>query len=281
MRPDTAAAFCTGPATPARRRAHRERQEAVEKFARARGFRLSSLRQTRRRLSERAARLRAIRERLANSVGNRGDRPGAHPRDRAHAVGIRALWSPTSGIPIFGRVALALPTGSILGGGPAGAVLAIRGQGGSESCARRPATSPAATSSPAPACGPIRSRPDRSGLGNEGIVPFRGDCYAQARRALVRGLIYPFLDPGFPFSAHFTRTISDRSAGGITPCSRSRAGLPPDRLPHADLGGLSRSRDFAVSRASTGEPGSRRYGVTGPGAPSRRRFAATSPRSTI
>ncbi|MFI0895562.1 L-2-hydroxyglutarate oxidase [Streptomyces sp. NPDC020983] len=42
------------------------------------------------------------------------------------------------------------------------------------------------------------------------IVPFRGEFYelAPARRGLVRGLVYPVPDPGFPFlGVHFTRDV--------------------------------------------------------------------------
>ena len=49
------------------------------------------------------------------------------------------------------------------------------------------------------------------------IVPFRGDYYelVPARRALVRGLIYPVPDPTLPFlGVHFTRTIDDRVEAG-------------------------------------------------------------------
>jgi L-2-hydroxyglutarate oxidase len=44
------------------------------------------------------------------------------------------------------------------------------------------------------------------------IVPFRGEYHDLVRRDLVRHLVYPVPDPGFPFlGVHFTRTI----AGGV------------------------------------------------------------------
>jgi L-2-hydroxyglutarate oxidase len=49
------------------------------------------------------------------------------------------------------------------------------------------------------------------------IVPFRGEYYelAEARRSLVRNLIYPVPDPAFPFlGVHFTRMIDGRVEAG-------------------------------------------------------------------
>jgi len=49
------------------------------------------------------------------------------------------------------------------------------------------------------------------------IVPFRGEYYMlrEARRSLVKGLIYPVPDPEFPFlGVHFTRTIHGEVEAG-------------------------------------------------------------------
>jgi L-2-hydroxyglutarate oxidase len=49
------------------------------------------------------------------------------------------------------------------------------------------------------------------------IVPFRGEYYelAQARRGLVRNLIYPVPDPRFPFlGVHFTRRVDGSVEAG-------------------------------------------------------------------
>jgi L-2-hydroxyglutarate oxidase len=49
------------------------------------------------------------------------------------------------------------------------------------------------------------------------IVPFRGEYYelAEARRSLVRNLIYPVPDPAFPFlGVHFTRMINGKVEAG-------------------------------------------------------------------
>ncbi len=71
------------------------------------------------------------------------------------------------------------------------------------------------------------------------IVPFRGDYYelVPARRALVRGLIYPVPDPALPFlGVHFTRTIDDRvEAGPNAVLAFKREGYTPWSMSPRDL----------------------------------------------
>jgi L-2-hydroxyglutarate oxidase LhgO len=132
-----------------------------------------------------------------------------------HCTGIRAIWSPATGIVDFSRVAEAIAGevtqlgGEIRTGHPvtgltvrAGSISVVTGQG--EFTATRVLT-----------CAGLQS--DRvavlSGAPEEPrIVPFRGD-YWQLRpewRHLARNLIYPVPDPKFPFlGVHFTRRISD------------------------------------------------------------------------
>ena len=132
-----------------------------------------------------------------------------------HAVGVRAVWSPTTGIVDFRRVALAIANevrargGEMLTGHrvtrielrpdalvlstPAGEIVA----GSVVACAGLWADRIAA----------LTGEAGRDALR---IVPFRGDYYTLApeARTLVRGLIYPVPDPQFPFlGVHFTRRI--------------------------------------------------------------------------
>ena len=131
-----------------------------------------------------------------------------------HAVGVRAVWSPTTAITDFTAVALALAddvrdlggvivTGTMVrdftrtGNGTivmtddgmrlrAGAVVIAAGLH-SDRLARKAGDGP----------GPR-------------IVPFRGEYYRirPERRYLVRGLIYPVPDPRYPFlGVHFTKTV--------------------------------------------------------------------------
>ena len=141
---------------------------------------------------------------------------GIHEHE-PHCTGIRAIWSPATGIVDFSRVTEAIAGdvtrlgGEILTGHPvvgltarAGSISVMTGRG--EFTATRVLT-----------CAGLQS--DRvamlSGAPEEPrIVPFRGD-YWQLRpewRHLARNLIYPVPDPKFPFlGVHFTRRISDNA----------------------------------------------------------------------
>ena len=132
-----------------------------------------------------------------------------------HCAGIRAIWSPGTGIVDFSRVAEAMAGdvtrlgGEILTGhmvvgltAAAGSISVRTGRG--EFTAARVLT-----------CAGLHS--DRvammSGAPEEPhIVPFRGDYWQlrPERRHLARNLIYPVPDPKFPFlGVHFTRRITD------------------------------------------------------------------------
>jgi (S)-2-hydroxyglutarate dehydrogenase len=137
-----------------------------------------------------------------------------------HAAGIRALWSPRSGIIDFRRVALAYAGevrargGEILTGQK---VVSIR-DGGNERVVQT--VSATFTTRDLISCAGLYS--DRvaamtGDAGNERIVPFRGDYYTlkPAARRLVRGLLYPVPDPRFPFlGVHFTKRIDGEVLAG-------------------------------------------------------------------
>ena len=132
-----------------------------------------------------------------------------------HCAGVRAIWSPATGIVDFARVAEAMAddvtrlggvfrTGHLVVGltAAAGSVSVRTSRG--EFTATRVLT-----------CAGLQS--DRvamlSGAPEEpSIVPFRGDYWQlrPERRHLARNLIYPVPDPKFPFlGVHFTRRIRD------------------------------------------------------------------------
>ena len=131
-----------------------------------------------------------------------------------HVAGIRGLWSPSTGIIDFRRVALALADevrtrgGTIETSWPVSGIDAL----GSEVVVRR-ADSDARTAALAVVCGGLHADRLARLTGDDAdprIVPFRGDYYAlaAAARPLVRGLIYPVPDPRFPFlGVHFTRRV--------------------------------------------------------------------------
>ncbi|TAK01688.1 MAG: L-2-hydroxyglutarate oxidase [Chloroflexota bacterium] len=132
-----------------------------------------------------------------------------------HVHGVRALWSPTTAIIDFRRVAIAFAEEVRRRGGSIALdarVTAIRTNRG------RPfvvTTAGDLEASVVIACAGLQS--DRvarlTGRGDPDvpeIVPFRGDYYTlvPSARHLVRGLIYPVPDSRFPFlGVHFTRRI--------------------------------------------------------------------------
>ena len=162
-------------------------------------------------------RLAALRERaIANGVVGLEEIGPERIRElEPHAAGIRALWSPKTGIVDFRRVALAY-AGEVrrLGGTiqTSREVTAVRRLGDELVVETRAGE---VVSRNLIACAGLHS--DRvaamTGAGGPGtprIVPFRGDYYTllPEARPLVRGLIYPVPDPRFPFlGVHLTRRI--------------------------------------------------------------------------
>lgn len=130
-----------------------------------------------------------------------------------HAVGIRALWSPNTGIVDFSQVAAAFAADVQAAGGD------IRTGHGVTGFRRQPSGSVVQTTGgdvvarSVVACAGLYA--DRlAALSGQPptprIVPFRGDYYTlrPERRYLVRSLIYPVPDPAFPFlGVHFTRRL--------------------------------------------------------------------------
>ena len=171
---------------------------------------------------EELPRLAAIRDRaIANGVEGLEEVGPERIREiEPHAAGIRALWSPKSGIIDFRRAALAY-AGEIRARG--GEILTGRQVRG---IAARGAGWTVRTGAGELAC---RSLVTCAGLhsdrvaamtgarGDERIVPFRGDYYRlkPEARGLVRGLIYPVPDPRFPFlGVHFGRTMGGEVRAG-------------------------------------------------------------------
>ena len=162
-------------------------------------------------------RLEALRARaLENAVpGLEAVGPERIREIEPHAAGLRGLWSPTTGIVDFRRVALAYAAEIAARGASValGArVLAIESRG-----ARRfvVTTRGEVEARIVITCAGLQSDRVASLTGGPGasaprIVPFRGDYYTlvPAARHLVRGLLYPVPDPRFPFlGVHFTRRV--------------------------------------------------------------------------
>jgi len=134
-----------------------------------------------------------------------------------HCVGVKALWSPNTGIVDFSRIAKAYAEDIVQAGGDVLPGYTV------EKFSDRPARVILETSAGeveakhVVACAGLHS--DRvakmSGAPPDPrIVPFRGDYWVLRpdRRYLSRNLIYPVPDPAFPFlGVHFTRRLDDGS----------------------------------------------------------------------
>lgn len=134
-----------------------------------------------------------------------------------HCVGVKAVWSPNTGIVDFSRVARAYADDIASSGGD---VLPGYGVERFEDRAAEVVlhtTAGEVTAKHVVACAGLQS--DRvarlSGAPRDPrIVPFRGDYWVLRpdRRHLARNLIYPVPDPLFPFlGVHFTRRLDDGS----------------------------------------------------------------------
>lgn len=168
-----------------------------------------------------------------------------------HVRGLRAIWSPTTGITDFGAVARALAD-EIRGRG--GVVETGRAVTGFAQGAREVVVE--TTRGPLVASGVVvcaglwadRLATLSGERPRERIVPFRGDYYTLVgpARDLVRGLIYPVPDPRFPFlGVHFTRRIDGSVwAGPNAVLAFARAGYRRRDVDLRDLAETLTTRGF-------------------------------------
>ena len=129
-----------------------------------------------------------------------------------HAVGVRALHSPHTGVVDFGAVARAYAEVIRQGGGELVLEREVVGVSSDEHQVRVETKAGSMTARHAIICAGLQSdrvaaMSDPAASRHLKIVPFRGDYLVlrPERRDLVRGLIYPVPDPRFPFlGVHFT-----------------------------------------------------------------------------
>ena len=130
-----------------------------------------------------------------------------------NAVGVRALWSPSTSVVDFGLVAAAMAADVVALGGSIDTSTALTGVTRAGGLLVLRAGDREIRSKALIACAGLHS--DRvarltGDAGPERIVPFRGDYYtfSPAAASLVRGLIYPVPDPSFPFlGVHLTKRV--------------------------------------------------------------------------
>jgi len=198
-------------------------------------------------------RLAALRERaLANQVEGIEELGPERIRElEPHATGIRALWSPTTGIVDFRRVCMAYADEVRSRGGEIHFDRAVTG------VERRPAQLVLTTTRGELVAGSLIAcaglQADQvarltGDVGPERIVPFRGDYYTLTpdARPLVRGLIYPVPDPRFPFlGVHFTKRIDGEVwAGPNAVLAFAREGYRRRDLDLRELAGVLTDRAF-------------------------------------
>jgi L-2-hydroxyglutarate oxidase LhgO len=131
-----------------------------------------------------------------------------------YVVGIRALWSPNTGIIDFSRVAAAYAEDVRTAGGEISVGHEVVGMLRERGVMTLQTTAGDVRARRVIACAGLQA--DRvarlsGGSPTPRIVPFRGDYYMlrPERRHLVRNLIYPVPDPAFPFlGVHFTRRMN-------------------------------------------------------------------------
>ncbi|MEX1295380.1 MAG: L-2-hydroxyglutarate oxidase [Candidatus Limnocylindrales bacterium] len=169
------------------------------------------------------ARFEALKERaLANEVPGLEEVGPERIRElEPHAVGIRALWSPGTGIVDYLEVARAFARDVVERGA------AIETRRAVESIERRGDQLVIGTSRGdlvarrVIACAGLQADRVAAMTGDDAdrprIVPFRGDYYTLKPEAqhLVKGLIYPVPDPAFPFlGVHLTKRIDGSVLAG-------------------------------------------------------------------
>ncbi len=130
-----------------------------------------------------------------------------------NVVGLRALWSPNTGIVDFSRVAAAYADDLRAAGGEIRTRHEVTGLLRERKITILQTSGGDVRARSVIACAGLQA--DRvaaltGGSPTPRIVPFRGDYYIlrPERRHLVRNLIYPVPDPAFPFlGVHFTRRM--------------------------------------------------------------------------
>ena len=168
-----------------------------------------------------------------------------------HAAGLRALWSPTTGITDFRLVVAALAREVQAAGGTietSRRVTGVADQG--EEQVLQTSRGPIVARNVIACAGLWADRVAAltGDSGRDRIVPFRGDYYTLTAdaRPLVRGLIYPVADPRFPFlGVHFTRRIDGEVwAGPNAVLAFARTGYRRTDVNLRDLVGTLTDRGF-------------------------------------
>ena len=167
------------------------------------------------------------------------------------ARGLRAIFSPATGIVDYGQVADALAKDVTAGGGTILTSHRVTGLTRSHGRWRITAATSTVDARTVISCAGLQSDTLAAMTGaalDPRIVPFRGE-YARLsgeRAGMVRGLIYPVPDPAFPFlGVHFTRRVGGEVwVGPNAILALAKEGYRRTRINAAELASLLRWPGF-------------------------------------
>ncbi|TMD15957.1 MAG: L-2-hydroxyglutarate oxidase, partial [Chloroflexi bacterium] len=167
------------------------------------------------------------------------------------ARGLRAIFSPSTGIVDYGQVADALAKDVTAGGGTILTSHQVTGLHRSHGRWRITAATSTVDARTVISCAGLQSDTLAAMTGaalEPRIVPFRGE-YARLsgeRAGMVRGLIYPVPDPAFPFlGVHFTRRVGGEVwVGPNAILALAKEGYRRTRINAAELASLLRWPGF-------------------------------------
>ena len=167
------------------------------------------------------------------------------------ARGLRAIFSPATGIVDYGQVADALAKDVTAGGGTILTSHRVTGLTRSHGRWRITAATSTVDARTVISCAGLQSDTLAAMTGaalEPRIVPFRGE-YARLsgeRAGMVRGLIYPVPDPAFPFlGVHFTRRVGGEVwVGPNAILALAKEGYRRTRINAAELASLLRWPGF-------------------------------------
>lgn len=168
-----------------------------------------------------------------------------------HAAGIRGLWSPTTGVIDYVAVCAALGTEISQRGGVIETGRGLTGVRKVDDELVLSTTRGDLVTRDVVACAGLQADRVARLTGDrpaETIVPFRGDYWrlTEQARPLVKALLYPVPDPGFPFlGVHFTRRIDgDVWAGPNAVLAFAREGYRRRDISVRDSADILASRRF-------------------------------------
>ena len=137
-----------------------------------------------------------------------------------HAAGVKAVWSPNTGIIDFKQVSQAYSTEMRERGGDLMSNAQVKSMAHSNAGIHIETSSGAVTVKHIINCAGLHADKVASMMGVDigvRIIPFRGEYYSlkKEKESLVNGLIYPVPDPSLPFlGVHFTKRVTGSVEAG-------------------------------------------------------------------